>query len=180
MEPIIITQNEEVHKIFSQIRSLLSNYMNERAFIMSNSQIFIFLTYIPTVLAISADKKVDEKELKILDKIAKSIDANSLDLNLLEVLSFAPEPQNVMLNEEFNLRIGTELLHIARNMKKYEKVFIDAVKLLLKFDKNPQAETSMTKTFSRLMDQIVEISLALDKEEEKQKVNEFKKKLGIQ
>ncbi len=171
---------EQVQELFPQIREKLEPYMTERQFLMSNPQIFIFLTYVPTALAISADKRVDEKELKILDKIAKSIDANLLDLNLVEVLSFAPEPVGVMLNEEFNLRIGAELLHISRNMEKYENDFIEAVKLLLKFDKNPQADTSMTKTFSRFMDTIIETSLARDKEEEKQKIRQFKQRLGIE
>lgn len=181
METIAITPEavEEVKKIYPQIRSHLEKYMKDRNFTMSNSQIFIFLTYVPSALAISADKKVDEKELKILDKIARSIDANALDLNLVELLSFAPEPMGVILNEEFNLKIGCELLYISRNMDKYENDFIQAVKLLLKFDKNPQADTSMTKTFSRFMDQIIESSLALDKEKELAKVQSFKQKLGI-
>ncbi len=181
MESIAITPEavEEVKKIFPQIRSLLDKYMKDRGFLMSNPQIFIFLTHVPTALAISADRQVDEKELKILDKIAKSIDANALDLSLVEILSFAPEPMGVMLNEEFNLRIGSELLYISRNMDKYENDFVEAVKLLLKFDKNPQADTSMTRTFSRFMDQIIESSLALDKEKELAKVQSFKHRLGI-
>ncbi len=181
MESITITQEaiEEVQKLYPQIRSHLDKYMHDREFLMSNSQIFIFLTYVPTALAISADKKVDEKELKILDQIAKSIDANALDLNLVELLSFASEPVGVMLNEEFNLRIGCELLFISQNMEKYEDDFIEAVKLLLKFDKTPEADTSMTKTFSRFMDQIIESSLALDKQEELARVQSFKKRLGI-
>ncbi len=70
METIAITPEavEEVKKIYPQIRSHLEKYMKDRNFTMSNSQIFIFLTYVPSALAISADKKVDEKELKILDK----------------------------------------------------------------------------------------------------------------
>ncbi len=181
MENIPITPEavEQVQSLYPQIRSHLDNYMKERNFIMSNSQIFIFLTYVPTALAISADRRVDEKELKILDKIAKSIDANTLDLNLVELLSYAPEPQAVMLNEEFNLRIGCELLYIARNMDKYEDNFIEAVRLLLKFDKNPQLDTSMTKTFSKFMDTIIENSLAIDKEQEMAKIQSFKQRLGI-
>ncbi len=120
-----------------------------------------------------------KKSLKSWIKIARSIDANALDLNLVELLSFAPEPMGVILNEEFNLKIGCELLYISRNMDKYENDFIQAVKLLLKFDKNPQADTSMTKTFSRFMDQIIESSLALDKEKELAKVQSFKQRLGI-
>ena len=124
-------------------------------------------------------KKLTKKSLKSWIKIARSIDANALDLNLVELLSFAPEPMGVILNEEFNLKIGCELLYISRNMDKYENDFIQAVKLLLKFDKNPQADTSMTKTFSRFMDQIIESSLALDKEKELAKVQSFKQRLGI-
>ncbi len=170
---------DEVKAFFPLIRQHLQGYMQERDFVMSNAQIFIFLTYIPTALAISADKQVDQQEMRILDKIAKSIDANALDLNLVELLSFAPEPVNVMLNEEFNLRIGAELLHIARDMERYEKDFIEAVKLLLKFDKNPDADTSMTKTFSNFMDQIVKNSLAINKDREMEKITAYKKKLGI-
>lgn len=181
METIQFTQEavEKVQNNFPQIRQLLQDYMQERDFNMSNPQIFIFLTYVPLALAISADKKVDVKELAILDKIAKSIDANALDLNLVELLSLAPEPMNIMYNEEFNLRIGTELLHISRNMDKYEQKFIQAVRKLLEFDSNPQAETSMTKTFSKFMDTVIDQSLAKNKEQEKAKITEFKRKLGI-
>ncbi len=181
MQAYQLTQQaiKQVEENFPKIRSLLEDYMNQREFNMSNAQIFIFLTYVPTALAISADKKVDEQELKILDKIAKSIDANQLDLNLVELLSFAPEPVGVMLNEEFNLRIGCELLYISRNMEKYEDNFILAVKELLKFDSNPEADTSMTKTFSKFMDTIIEQSLSRNKEQEKEKIQQFKKRLGI-
>ncbi len=181
MENIQLTQEavEKVQKNFPQIRQLLNDYMQERNFNMSNPQIFIFLTYVPLAMAISADRKVDVNELAILDKLAKSIDANALDLNLVELLSFAPEPMNVMYNEEFNLRIGAELLHISRNMDKYEQKFIQAVRKLLEFDSNPQAETSMTKTFSKFMDTVIEQSLAKNKEQEKAKIAEFKRKLGI-
>ncbi len=181
MENIQLSQNDidKVKNNFPKIRELLNDYMQERDFQMSNPQIFIFLTYVPLALAISADKKVDVKELAILDKLAKSIDANALDLNLVELLSFAPEPMQVMYNEEFNLRIGAELLHISRNMDKYEQKFIEAVKKLLEFDSNPEAETSMTKTFSKFMDTVIEQSQAKNKDQEKAKIAEFKKKLGI-
>ncbi len=170
---------EKVEQLYPSIRQHLDKYMDERQFLMSNAQIFVFLTYVPVALAISADKKVDEKELQILDSMARKIDANALDLNLVELLSFAPEPMNVMLNEEFNLRIGAELLHISRNMDKYEEDFIQAVKALLQFDEHPEQETSMTKTFSRFMDTVLETSLAKNKQKEKAKIQDFKKRLGI-
>ena len=84
-----------------------------------------------------------------------------------------------MLNEEFHLRIGAELLYLSRNMDKYEGAIIDSVKSLLKLDSNPERDTSLTKTFSRLMDNIIAKNASRNKEEELKKLKEFKRKLGL-
>jgi len=181
MEEIRFTPEEMslFRTVFKEIRTHLQDYMNERQFQMSNPQLFVFLSNIPAALAIASDKEVDEKELKILENIARKIDVNALDLSVIELLSYALEPADVMLNEEFHLRIGSELLYLSKNMNKYEGAIIDAVKALLKLDKNPESPTSMTKTFSKLMDNIILNNASRNKEEELKKLNEFKSRLGI-
>ncbi len=181
MENYVITQDEinEIRTVFKEIRAHLQDYMNERQFPMSNVQLFVFLSNVPAALAIASDKEVDEEELKMLEKIARKIDVNTLDLNVIELLSYALEPSQVMLNEEFHLRIGTELLYLSKNMDKYEGAIIDAVKALLKLDKNPDNPTSMTRTFEKLMDTIIASNMSKNKKLEEEKIREFKKRLGI-
>ena len=181
MENIMITAEEKklILEVFKNIRNNLKKYMTDRNFIMSNAQIFTFLLYAPVCLAIASDGRVDIEEMKILDKMAKAIDVNKLDIDLVELLSFAAEPAEVMTNEEFNIRIGSELLFLSRNIDKYEDNIINAIKELLRFDKNPQADTSLTKTFSKLMDSIIENNASLNKEKEKEKLDQFKQKIGL-
>ena len=124
--------------------------MNDRDFQMSNAQIFTYLLYAPVCLAVASDRQVDEEEIRLLEKITKGADVNSaVNINLMEVIAIAPEPSDIMLNEEFNMRVDAELLYLSRNMDKYETVFIDAVKTLLKLDKDPKSDTSLSTTFSK-------------------------------
>jgi len=179
MENTISQEVALVKEVFSNIRKELETFMKDRNFNMSNHQIFVFLTHAPAALAIASDGRVDVEEMKILDRMAKAIDVNKLDIDLVELLSFAAEPADVMTNEEFNLRIGSELLYLSRNLDKYEKNILEAIKQLLRFDKNPEADTSLTKTFSKLMDSIIENNASLNKEKEKEKLDQFKQKIGL-
>ncbi len=169
-----------VKEIFSELRNLLKGYMQERSFMMSNAQIFTFLSYVPNTLAIASDREVDESELKALVNIARSVNVDSMvNLDLLEVLSVAPEPEDIMTNQEFNIRAGAELLHISQNMDNYEEIFINAVKTFLKFDRNPEADTSLSKSFISMMDSMVKMNRSKNKEEETQKLNSIKEKLSL-
>jgi predicted thioredoxin/glutaredoxin len=182
MENIMITAEEKklILEVFKNIRNNLKKYMTDRNFIMSNAQIFTFLLYAPVCLAIASDGEVDEKEIAILEKITKNIDVNSaVNLDLLELISIAPEPSNIMLNEEFNMRVDAELLYLSRNMNKYEKDIIEAVKNLLKLDRKANNETSLKSIFNKWFDFIIEKNAGKNKEEELKKVEQYKIKLGL-
>lgn len=169
-----------VRAIFKEMRDELKPFCTDRNFVLSNSQIFTFLTFAPNALAIASDGTVDEKEMQALEIISKSLDVKSMvNLDLAEKFAYAAEPEGVITNEEFNIIAGTELLYLCRNMTKYESNFVNAVKSLLKFDFAPQQDTSMTKSFLNMMDSIIDNNISKNKEEEKNKLSELQKKLGI-
>jgi len=169
-----------IKEFFSQMRNELNTFMHNRQFQMSNAQIFTFLTNAPAALAIACDGTVDESEMSALEQLARSINvAAMVNINLLELFSHAAEPADCMLNEEFNLRVGSELLFLARNIKAYEKNIVQAVKVLLKFDSQPAAENSMTNSLKKLMQTLVNNNLNTNKEEEHRKLSDIYKRLGI-
>jgi hypothetical protein len=169
-----------VKEIFKELRSLLKPYSTERNFVMSNAQLFTFLSYVPNSLAIASDRMIDESELNALQNIAIGINVdNMVNLELMEVLAYAAEAENVMTNQEFNIRAGAELLFIAQNMDKYEDILIQAVKTFLKFDRNPEGVGSLSKNFVMMMDSLVENNRSIDKEEEARKLNIIKQGLGL-
>lgn len=173
----------EINKMvnaFSQIRLQLSQYMNERNFNMSNAQIFAFLLYSPLCLAISCDRVIDEQELKLLEKITKNVDVKKLvSVELFEVLTAIPEPQNTMFNEEFNMRIDAELLHIARNIAQYEQDIMQSARYFLSLSNDPTAATSIAQIYSKWFDFILSNSVSKQKDTEKLKIKEYKDKLGL-
>jgi len=175
--------NEQVKFIkdtFKEMRNKTERFSKEREFIMSNPQLFTFLYNVPVTLSIASDGTVDDIEIAIIEKLARSIDVNkTVNLNLLEMMSVAPEPENCMTNEEFNLRTGSELLFLSRNIDKYERDFIEGVKALLSFDKHPEKAGSLTSTLGKLMDFVIENNAGKNKNKELQKVNEYKKRVGI-
>lgn len=169
-----------IRTLFNEMRKNLNNFISERDFNMSNSQLFTFLSNAPAALAIASDGVVDVEEIASLEKLSRSIDVYvTVNMDLLEMMSIAFEPDNCMTNEEFNLRVGSELLFLSRNMKKYEDDFINAIKTLLTFDFNPEKDGSLTASFSKLMDNIIDNNVSKDKVSELKKMNEFKSKLGI-
>lgn len=177
-----LTQENKVfiRTLYKEMRDATSPFMNDRDFVMSNSQIFAFLSYAPVALAIASDGVVDDNEIAILEKIGKKIDVKQMvNLDLQEMMSVAFEPENPMTNEEFNLRVGSEILFLSRNMKKYEDDFVRALKALLTFDFNPKKEGSMTQNFSKLMDSVIENNVGKDKENELKNLQAFKQKIGI-
>ncbi len=170
----------KIVEIFGELRQFLSNFMNDRDFKMSNAQIFTFLTYAPVCLAIASDREVDENEIRLLDKITKDIDVtNMVSLDLMEIIAIANEPEEIMLNEEFNMRIDSELLFLSRNIDKYENEIISSVKSLLKIDKDRTAETSLTKTFSKWFDFVIEKNAGRNKQAEMEKVSKYKANIGL-
>jgi len=171
---------ELVKKIYSDLRNLLKDYMAERQFNMSNAQIFTFLSYVPNTLAIASDREVDESELNALVNIAHSVNVDSMvNLDLMEILAIAAEPEEVMTNQEFNIRAGAELLYLSQNMDKYEDLFVKAVKSFLRFDRQPETDGSLSKSFLAMMDGMVKMNRSKNKEEETQKLNSIKGKLGL-
>jgi len=177
-----VSQEERVfiRTVFNEIRAALETYQNDRAFVMSNAQLFAYLTYSPVALAIASDGTVDEKEMVALEKIVRNINVSSIvNFELMERLSYAIEPERCILNEEFNIRAGAELLYLCRNMPKYEAKFVEALKALLKFDYDPKRDDSMTKRFVKMMDAIIEGNISQNKEEEMRKMKELQQQLGI-
>ena len=169
-----------IRSVFKEIRENLMPFMKERNFQLSNPQLFTFLSYSPTALAIASDGTVDEKEMAALEKISRGVNVNSMvNLDLMQRMALAQEPEDCILNEEFNIRAGSELLNLCRNMEKYEQNFINATKALLKFDHDPTREDSMTKSFVKMMDTIIESNVSENKEEEKEKLKAIQKKMGI-
>ncbi len=175
-----IEQVNFIRNTFKEMRNKTEGFSKDREFIMSNPQLFTFLYNAPATLAIASDGTVDEIEIAIIEKLARSIDVNkTVNLNLLEMMSIASEPDNCMTNEEFNLRIGSELLYLSRNMNKYERDFIEGIQSLLKFDKNPKKDGSMTSALNKLMDFVIENNAGKNKNKEMQKIKEYKKRIGI-
>ena len=177
---ISVEEKQFIRQLFGEMRQGLNNFMNDRNFHLSNPQIFTFITYCPTALAIASDRKVDETEIAALEKISKSVDVRSMvNLDLMEMMSYAPEPDNCIINEEFNIRVASEILFLSRNMDTYESSFINAIKALLKFDSNPKAEESMTKSFVKMMNAIIENNVSQNKEEELENLKAIQKKIGL-
>ncbi len=169
-----------IKNTFKEMRNKTEKFSKDRNFIMSNPQLFTFLYNASVTLAIASDGVVDQTEIAIIEKLARSIDVNkTVNINLIEVMSIAPEPENCMTNEEFNLRVGSELLYLSRNMEKYERDLIEGIKAFLKFDKNPEKDGSLTATLEKLMDFVIENNTGRNKEKEMLKIKEYKKRIGI-
>jgi len=169
-----------IRTVFKEMRDKTEKYAQDRAFIMSNAQLFTFLSNAPAALAIASDGEVDIEEIATLEKLSRGIDVyTTVNMELLEMMSVAFEPVEEMTNEEFNIRIGSELLFLARNMNIYLEDFIDAIKALLTFDFAPEKDGSLTSSFSMLMNSMIEHNVSKNKDEEMKKMNEFKHKIGI-
>jgi len=176
-------KNEQINFIrstFKEMRIKTDKFSKDRDFILSNPQLFTFLYNSSVALAIASDGKVDVIEIAILEKLARSVDVNkTINMNLLEIMSIAPEPEGCITNEEFHLRVGSELLYLSRTMDKYERDFIEGIKALLKFDKNPKKDGSMTSALVKLMDFVIENNAGKNKEKELLKIKEYKKRIGL-
>lgn len=169
-----------IKNTFKEMRISIEKFSKDRDFVMSNPQLFTFLYNSSVSLAIASDGIVDLTEIAIIEKLARSIDINkTVNIDLIEVMSIAPEPENCMTNEEFNLRVGSELLYLSRNIDKYENDLLKSIKAFLKFDKNPENNISLTKTLKKLMDFVIENNTGRNKEKELFKIKEYKKRLGI-
>ncbi len=169
-----------IRTIFREMRAGIDNFMKNREFILSNSQIFTFLSYVPAALAIAGDGVVDENEIASLEKLSKSIDVKSaVNIDLMEMMAVAFEPENCIINEEFNIRAGSEILYLARNCNKYEADFIKALKAMLTFDFNPKKENSLTASFGKFMDAMVVNNASKNKNAEMKKIKEIKINLGL-
>jgi len=182
MEINALTNEDKIFikTIFNEMRLNITDFLKSRDFELSNPQLFTFLTYCPASLAIASDGVVDVTEISAIAKITKSIDVNHMvNIELMEFMSIAPEPENCISNEEFNIRVGSEILFLSKNMKTYEAGFLKAVKALLTFDMNPKKEGSMTSTFSKMMDTIIEHNISKEKELQLEKMNKLKATIGI-
>lgn len=169
-----------IRTVFNEMRNNIKRFSEQRDFTMSNAQMFTFLSTVPASLAMASDGTIDEKEIYALEKVSKAIDVDTtINMNLMEFMSIAFEPENVMCNNEFNIRAGSELLFLSRNIKEYEDDFVNALKALLTFDFNPKADGSMTSAFSKLMDTFIENNVSKNKEAEMKKMQEFKQAIGI-
>ena len=162
------------------MRKNTKTFMDDRDFQLSNAQLFTFLSNVPAALAIASDGTVDNAEIAALEQMAKAVDVNiSVNLELQEMVSVAGEPDTTIINEEFNMRVGSEMLFLSRNIRKYEADLIAAVKALLTFDFNPTKDGSLTSAFNKLMDSVIENNFSDNKEVEQKKISELKLKLGI-
>ncbi len=169
-----------IRTLFKEMRDQTETFANDRDFKMSNAQMFTFLSNAPAALAIASDGKVDTEEIAALEKLSRSIDVyTTVNMDLLEMMAVAFEPEECMTNEEFNIRVGSELLFLARNFSSYESEFVAAIKALLTFDFNPGSDGSLTSSFSLLMDLMIKNNISKNKEEEMKKMNDFKEKIGI-
>lgn len=169
-----------IRTIFKEMRSKTETFMQDRDFQLSNAQLFTFLSNAPAALAIAGDGQVDESEIGALEKLAEAIDVNTtVSIELHEMMALAPEPDNIIINEEFNIRVGAELLYLSRNIKKYENQIIDAVKALLTFDTNPKQDGSMSSALNKLMDSVIENNFSKNKEAEAAKMKVIKERIGI-
>lgn len=169
-----------IRTIFNEMRKSLKGFIDERDFNLSNPQLFTFLSNAPAALAIASDGVIDEREIATLEKLSKGIDVkSSVNLDLMEMMAVAFEPENCITNEEFNIRAGAEILFLAKNFEKYEPAFVDALKAMLTFDMNPKGDGSLTSSFSKLMDTMIENNVSKNKEAEMKKMKELKTKIGI-
>ena len=169
-----------IRTIYREMRTNVERFCNDREFLLSNAQLFTFLSYCSSALAIASDGEVDNKEIAMLEKISRNIDVNAMvTLELEELMAISPEPDNVIINAEFNLRVGAEILYLSKNMDKYKDDFFNAIKAMLTFDLNPTKENSLTKSFGKLMDSIIENNMNKNKAEEIEKLNKIKKEIGI-
>ena len=169
-----------IRTLFKEMRDQTEAFANDRDFKMSNAQMFTFLSNAPAALAIASDGKVDTEEIAALEKLSRSIDVyTTVNMDLLEMMAVAFEPEECMTNEEFNIRVGSELLFLARNFSSYESEFVAAIKALLTFDFKPGSDGSLTSSFSMLMDLMIKNNISKNKEEEMKKMNDFKEKIGI-
>lgn len=169
-----------IRTLFKEMRDQTASFTSDREFIMSNAQLFTFLSNAPAALAVASDGSVDTEEISALEKLSRSIDVyTTVNMDLLELMSIAFEPEECMTNEEFNIRVGSELLFLARNLNRYENTFVAAIKALLTFDFNPGSDGSLTSSFSMLMNSMIQNNVSKNKEEELKKMNEFKEKIGI-
>jgi len=169
-----------IRTIFNEMRKNLQAFIDERDFNLSNAQLFTFLSNAPAALAIASDGTVDEQEIATLEKLSKAIDVKAtVNLDLMEMMSVAFEPENSITNEEFNIRAGSEILFLAKNFAKFESAFVNALKAMLTFDFNPKQDGSMTSSFSKLMDTMIENNVSKNKEVEMKKMNELKAKIGV-
>jgi len=110
-----------------------------------------FLSNAPAALAIASDGTIDVQEIAALEKLSKGIDLKStVNLDLMEMMAVAFEPENCITNEEFNIRAGAEILFIAKNFEKYESAFVKSLKAMLTFDMNPKRDGSLSSSFSNL------------------------------
>jgi len=118
---------------------------------LTNPQLFAFLSNAPAALAIASDGTIDVQEIAALEKLSKGIDLKStVNLDLMEMMAVAFEPENCITNEEFNIRAGAEILFIAKNFEKYESAFVKSLKAMLTFDMNPKRDGSLSSSFSNL------------------------------
>jgi hypothetical protein len=169
-----------IRTVFKEMRDKTSKFAQERDFQMSNAQLFTFLSNAPAALAMASDGVVDFEEIAALEKLSRSIDVyTTVNMDLLEMMSVAFEPDEIMTNEEFNIRVGSELLYLARNINSYINDFTEALKALLTFDFTPGKDGSLTSSFSMLMNSMIENNVSKNKEEELKKMNEFKDLIGI-
>jgi len=180
IENLTAEDKQFIRTVFHEMRKSAQAFMDERNFVMSNPQLFAFLSNAPSAFAIAGDGAVDAMEIAILERLAKVIDVKVyVSLELMEMMSVAAEPENVMCNEEFNLRVGSELLFLARNADRFEANFVSALKAMLAFDLNPNADGSMTKSFNALMDNTIKHNKSTNKDAETAKLNRFKAQIGI-
>ncbi len=176
-----LTQEDKIfiRTVFKEMRKKTQAYMDDRDFHMSNAQLFLFLSNAPAALAIAGDGEVDETEIQAIEDLSAFINVgNSVDLALQEMMAIAVEPDETMLNQEFNIRIGSELLYLSRNIQKYESDIIAAIKAMLTFGLNSK-DGSLSTAISKLMDMVVENNFSKNKEEETEKMNKIKAELGI-
>ncbi len=170
-----------VQEAFEKMQKNVSQYANNQNFMMSNVQLFTFLSNVPASFAVAGDGVVDANEIKHLEKLAKGIDVNmNVSLELSEAISMnTVEPEGTMTNEEFNLRVGAELLYLSRHAEKYEANFIEALKALLSLDSDPASPGSLTASLRLMMDNVVKNNLSENKETERKKMDELKQKIGL-
>lgn len=177
-----LTQEDKVfiRTVFKEMRKNVEDYMKERDFQMTNPQLFTFLSFSAAALAVASDGTVDNQEIAMIEKIARGINVKQMvQIELEEMMAVAFQPEDTMTNEEFNLRVGSEILYLSKNMKTYEGKFLEAIKAMLTFDLNPQREGSLTNSFSQLMDSVVANNASKNKSEEMEKVKKLKESLGI-